>query len=63
MIIVCTGSHNVVVGKEHNLSSYGGLVVGWYNDISGINASVSGGYSRGVWDIYNWQGGSIEVDE
>jgi len=38
-----TGSHNIVVGKEHNYSSYGGLVVGSTNTISGDYASVSGG--------------------
>jgi hypothetical protein len=38
-----TGSHNVVVGRRHNFSSFGGLVVGDFNEISGQFASVSGG--------------------
>ena len=38
-----TGSHNVVVGKFNNFSSFGGLVVGTVNEISGPFASVSGG--------------------
>jgi hypothetical protein len=38
-----TGSHNVVVGREHNFSSFGGLVVGLQNEIFGAFASVSGG--------------------
>jgi hypothetical protein len=38
-----SGSHNIVVGKEHNYSSFGGLVVGRRNEISGGYASVSGG--------------------
>jgi hypothetical protein len=38
-----TGSHNVVVGKEHNFSNFGGLVIGEFNEISGQFASVSGG--------------------
>jgi hypothetical protein len=38
-----TGSHNVVVGRQHNFSSLGGLVVGDLNEISGIFASISGG--------------------
>jgi hypothetical protein len=38
-----TGSHNVVIGKFHNFSSFGGLVVGFENEISGQYASVSGG--------------------
>jgi len=38
-----TGSHNVVVGKQHQFSSVGGLVVGLQNEIRGAFASVSGG--------------------
>ena len=38
-----TGSHNVVVGQEHNFSRVGGLVVGRFNTISGVVAAVSGG--------------------
>jgi hypothetical protein len=38
-----TGSHNVVVGRQHNFSRFGGLVVGGFNEISGRFASVSGG--------------------
>jgi hypothetical protein len=38
-----TGSHNVVVGSQNNFSSFGGLVVGAFNEISGPLASVSGG--------------------
>ncbi|HCG28775.1 MAG TPA: hypothetical protein DEU95_03285, partial [Chloroflexi bacterium] len=38
-----TGSHNVVVGSSHTYSSYGGLVAGYDNIISGDYASVSGG--------------------
>jgi hypothetical protein len=37
------GSHNLIVGSDHNYSSYGGLVAGQSNTISGIYASVSGG--------------------
>jgi hypothetical protein len=40
---VRTGSHNVVVGQEHNFSRFGGIVVGRFNTISGDFASVSGG--------------------
>jgi hypothetical protein len=38
-----TGSHNVVVGQEHNFSRFGGVVVGLNNEISGDFAAVSGG--------------------
>src|SRR5215470_754808 len=34
-----TGSHNVVVGLEQNFSSFGGLVVGRFNEISSDFAS------------------------
>jgi hypothetical protein len=39
-----SGSHNIVVGAQQNFSSYGGLVAGNYNTISGPYASVSGGH-------------------
>lgn len=38
-----SGSHNLVVGTEHNYSSYGGIVAGIYNAISGQWACVTGG--------------------
>lgn len=38
-----TGSHNVVVGNRNNYSSWGGLVIGRFNTLSGAFASVSGG--------------------
>jgi trimeric autotransporter adhesin len=41
-----TGSHNVVVGRQHNFSRFGGLVVGTLNTISGDFATVSGGDSN-----------------
>jgi hypothetical protein len=40
---VHTGSHNVVVGQGRHFSSFGGLVVGRQNEISGAFAAVSGG--------------------
>jgi hypothetical protein len=38
-----TGSHNVVVGEQHNFSRFAGIVVGFRNEISGNFAAVSGG--------------------
>ncbi len=38
-----TGSHNLVVGSGLSHSSYGGIVAGSYNTISGRFASVTGG--------------------
>lgn len=37
------GSHNLVVGRSHNYRSFGGLVAGRLNSITGAFASVSGG--------------------
>jgi len=37
------GSHNVIIGEDNKYSSYGGLVVGIYNEISADFASVTGG--------------------
>jgi len=38
-----TGSHNLILGDFNNYSSFGGLVVGNTNAVSGPYASVSGG--------------------
>jgi hypothetical protein len=38
-----TGSHNLIIGPQHTYSSYGGVVAGSRNTISGEHASVSGG--------------------
>src|SRR5262245_36617218 len=41
-----TGSHNVVVGRFDNFSSFGGLLAGEFNETSGAFASVSGGHQN-----------------
>jgi len=38
-----SGSHNLVVGKKHNFSSFGSFVTGHSNTASGYYSSVSGG--------------------
>ena len=38
-----TGSHNLIVGDRNNYASFGGMVVGNFNTITGQYASVSGG--------------------
>ena len=48
-----TGSHNLVVGPEHNYSNTGGLVAGFFNTISGRGASVSGGYGNKANSLYS----------
>ena len=40
---VRTGSHNIVVGRRHNYSSFGGIAAGLNSTISGAYAAVSGG--------------------
>lgn len=37
------GSHNLVIGAEHEYPNYGGFVTGFRNAVSGIYSSVSGG--------------------
>jgi hypothetical protein len=38
-----TGSHNLVIGDGHSFTSYGGLVAGHDNTVSGPYATVAGG--------------------
>jgi trimeric autotransporter adhesin len=54
-----TGSHNVVVGQEHNFSRFGGVVVGLRNAISGDFAAVSGGNDNTASGIFASVGGGL----
>jgi formylglycine-generating enzyme required for sulfatase activity len=38
-----TGSHNIIVGREQDYTSFGGIVAGAHNTVSGAYASVTGG--------------------
>jgi len=38
-----SGSHNLIVGAEHNYSMYGGFVAGFRNTVNSGQATVSGG--------------------
>lgn len=49
---VRSGSHNLIVGSNHNYSSYGGLVVGQFNTISAAYTSVSGGMGNKATNAY-----------
>lgn len=56
------GSHNVVIGPEHTYSSFGGLVAGHSNTISGAHAVVSGGSgneARGENAVVSGGGGNM----
>jgi len=70
---VKTGSHNLIVGAAHSYSSYGGLVAGTGNTVSGPDASIAGGFintASGPWSsvsgggaltqpaTYGWAAGS-----
>ncbi len=53
-----TGSHNLVIGPQHRYTSYGGLVAGYRNLVTGGNASVSGGeYNTASGDHSSVSGG------
>ncbi len=41
-----SGSHNLVVGDQHNYSSFGGLVAGRQNSVLAAGATVSGGQNN-----------------
>lgn len=43
---VRTGSHNLIVGTQHNYASYGGFVAGVFNEVSAPWATVSGGVAN-----------------
>jgi hypothetical protein len=73
-----TGSHNIIVGSGHNFSSFGGLVVGNSNEISGdfaavsggnlntasgVLAAVSGGRNRMAEGDFDWVAGPLFADE
>ena len=65
-----TGSHNLVLGDQNNYASFGGLVAGQNNGISGLYSSVSGGdtntanfssasVSGGTGNTANFSGASV----
>jgi hypothetical protein len=47
------GSHNLVVGDDNGYTSYGGIVAGYGNLISGIFASASGGNGNSATGDYS----------
>jgi hypothetical protein len=58
-----TGSHNVVIGTQHNFSSFGGLVVGLLNTIAGRFSSVTGGsFNTAAGDFSSISGGQGTVE-
>jgi hypothetical protein len=57
-----TGSHNLILGEEQAFSSFGGIVAGFGNTISGREASVSGGFLNTASGFYtSISGGEINT--
>jgi len=54
-----TGSHNLVIGDRNNFSSFGGIVAGYRNSISGSYASVTGGTNNEATGGYSSVGGGL----
>ncbi|HEY3284226.1 MAG TPA: hypothetical protein VGN26_18305 [Armatimonadota bacterium] len=48
-----TGSHNLVVGDENDFSSYGGVVAGLHNTLSGAWSAVAGGTGNSATNLYS----------
>lgn len=48
-----TGSHNLVVGPGHGYTSYGGLIAGYENYVSGEYSAVSGGWQNTASSLYS----------
>jgi hypothetical protein len=57
-----TGSHNGVVGQGNDFSSFGGLMVGFDNEISRGLAAVSGGRNRTALGDFDWVAGPFFTD-
>lgn len=57
-----SGSHNLIIGERQNFSSYGGLVAGYENSVSGTYASVSGGDKNKAGGTYSSVSGGAGND-
>ena len=55
-----TGSHNLVMGDMNNYSSYGGLVAGYFNTLSGPLATITGGDDNTASAVFSTVSGGIE---
>jgi hypothetical protein len=47
-----SGSHNLVLGPFHTYTSYGGLVAGYQNFLTGAHASVTGGRTNSASGLF-----------
>lgn len=55
------GSHNLVIGAEHQYSAYGGLVVGENHQINSPYASITGGRDNRVSSSHSTIGGGTNI--
>ncbi len=57
-----SGSHNFVIGPNHNYPSFGGSVAGFQNTVSGDHSSVSGGTNNDASGLLSSvSGGNLNV--
>lgn len=55
-----TGSHNLVLGSQNSYSSWGGIVTGSVNTISGVYACVEGGFNNTASGAFSNIGGGYQ---
>ncbi len=57
-----TGSHNLIIGDYQDYSSWGGLVAGYHNTISGVCATITGGmYNLASGELSSVTGGDANI--
>jgi hypothetical protein len=54
-----TGSHYLIVGREHTWTAYAGIVAGYSSTVTGAYASVSGGYYNTASGTYTSVSGGL----
>jgi hypothetical protein len=54
-----TGSHNLILGEEQTFTSYGGVLAGFHNTLSGSYSSVTGGEDNTVSGSYGAVTGGV----
>merc|ERR1712160_117886 len=54
------GSHNLIIGDQHEYTSFGGIVTGQRNRIPNIYSTVTGGYNNAATGYYSTVTGGAE---
>ncbi|MCP4137774.1 MAG: hypothetical protein GY754_42825, partial [bacterium] len=57
-----TGTHNLIIGVNNNYSAYGGMVVGYYNEINGAHSSITTGANNFARKDYSSVTGGYQND-